>query len=280
MDPKIRQEFLERIQEYSLIDDSLMTVVFQDKACTQLLICRILQRNDLEVLEVSTQKELKNLWGRSVRLDILATDRAGAFYNIEVQRADKGASRKRARYNSSMLDSNFTMPGDEYDALPKTFVIFITENDYFSRGLPLYHIDRVVQETGELFSDDEHILYVNGQYRGDDPIGSLMHDFFCKDPNDMKNPVLAENVRYYKTDKEGVDHMYTITEEFVERARKEERAKAKKKQEEVRKAERKGKAKMIKAAMKNYHSSFEQACDMLEIPKEERLEFEKMLRTM
>lgn len=72
--------------------------------------------------------------------------------------------------------------------------------------------------------------------------------------------------------------MRTMTEEFVERARKEERAKAKKKQEEIRKEERaKVQAKMIKAVMKNDHSSFEQACDMLEIPKEERPELEKLI---
>lgn len=272
MNPKMRQEFLEHIQECSLIDDSLMTVVFQDKACTQLLIRCILQRDDLKVLEVSTQKELKNLRGRSVRLDILATDHAGTFYNIEVQRADKGASRKRARYNSSMLDSNITMPGDKYDALAETYVIFITENDYFSRGLPLYHIERVVQETGELFSDDEHILYVNGQYRGDDPIGSLMHDFFCTDPNDMKNSVLAENVRYYKTDVEGVDRMRTMTEEFVERAIKEERAKTEE--------ERKSKVKIVRAGMEKLHLNFEQTCDFFDIPKEDRPELEKMLRAM
>ena len=258
MDPKTRQEFLERIPEYRLIDDTFMTVVFQDKACTQLLIRYILQRDDLEVVKVSTQNEMKNLWGRSVKLDILATDRAGAFYNIEVQRADKGASRKRARYNSSLLDSNITIPGDEYDALAETYVIFITENDYFSRGLPLYHIERVVQETGELFSDDEHILYVNGQYRGHDPIGSLLHDFFCKDPNDMNNPVLAENVRYYKTDKEGVEYMCRISEEIQQKAR----------------------AKDVKAAMKNFHVSFERACDGLEIPKEDRPVIEKMVRAM
>lgn len=120
MNPKTRQEILESIQEYRLIDDTFMTAVFRDKTCTQLLIRYILQRDDLEVLEVFTQNELKNLRGRSVRLDILATDRAGAFYNIEVQRADKGASRKRARYNSSLLDSNITIPGDEYDALAET----------------------------------------------------------------------------------------------------------------------------------------------------------------
>lgn len=39
-------------------------------------------------------------------------------------------------------------------------------------------------------------------------------------------------------------------------------------------------AQNVKAAMKNFHISFEQACDGLEIPKEDRPVIEKMVRTM
>ena len=189
---------LERIRAFRLIDDTFMTVVFQDIQCTQLLIRCVLQRDDLEVLRVQTQRELKNLWGRSVRLDILASDSQGVLYNIEVQRDDAGAVHRRARYNSSLLDAHITEPGEDYEALGETYVIFITENDVFKEGCPLYHIDRMVRETGAPFEDGEHILYVNGQYRGDDPVGVLMHDFFCCDPAEMENPILAQNVRYYK----------------------------------------------------------------------------------
>ncbi len=38
-------------------------------------------------------------------------------------------SAKRARYNSALIDANVTEPGDLYEALNETFVIFITEND-------------------------------------------------------------------------------------------------------------------------------------------------------
>ena len=255
-----RQKELERIQEYRLIDDTFMTVVFKDKECTQLLIRCLLQRNDLKVIEVHTQDDLKNLWGRSVRLDILAIDSSDTLYNIEVQRADRGASRKRARYNSSLMDSNITEPGEEYEKLVETYVIFITENDYFGKDLPLYHIERVVQETGELFADDEHILYVNGQYRGDDSVGRLMHDFFCKDPKDMNNAILAQSVQYYKTEKEGVDSMCRISEEIWNEGKAE------------------GKAEVIKNLMKKQHLSFADACDIVELSKEERSLVEKLLK--
>ena len=73
-------------------------------------------------------------------------------YNIEVQRSDRGASEKRARYNSSLLDANLTDAGDDYDALNETYVIFITENDVLKAGLPIYHVDRTVREIGNVFS--------------------------------------------------------------------------------------------------------------------------------
>lgn len=44
--------------------------------------------------------------------------------------------------------------------------------------------------------------------------------------------------------------------------------------------QQKAMAKMIKAAMKNFHISFEQACDGLEIPKEDRPVIEKLIRSM
>lgn len=76
----------------------------------------------MTVTRVETQNSLKNLRGRSVRLDITAHDAAGKIYNIEVQRKDAGALPKRARYNSAMLDANVTKPGDELENLPETYV--------------------------------------------------------------------------------------------------------------------------------------------------------------
>lgn len=47
-------------------------------------------------------KNIKNLQGRSVRLDILAVDTNNRTYNIEIQRSDCDAGAKRARYNLTM----------------------------------------------------------------------------------------------------------------------------------------------------------------------------------
>ena len=111
------EEDLQRLRGLRLLDDDFMQKVFEDKACTELLLQIILKRADLKVLHVKGQQDIKNLQGRSVTLDILAVDTDNKVYNIEIQRSDKGAAVKRARYNSNLIDSNVTEPGEKYEKI-------------------------------------------------------------------------------------------------------------------------------------------------------------------
>ena len=216
------KEDLQRLREFRLLDDDFMSKVFEDKKCAELLLQIILDRDDLHVLSTQGQYDLKNLQGRSVRLDILAADEADRVYNIEIQRNDHGASVKRARYNSSLLDANLTRKGDSYDALNETYVIFITENDVLRGGLPIYHINRIIEEMGKSFGDEAHIIYVNSQIKDDTALGKLMHDFTCTNPDDMNYPVLAQRVRYFKEDTKGVATMCRAFEEVREETKHEQ----------------------------------------------------------
>ena len=216
-----RLEDLRRIQSLRLLDDDFMNKVFEDKACAEFLLQIILERTDLTVQKVHSQHNLKNLQGRSVRLDILATDEAGRVYNIEVQRSDKGAGAKRARYNSSLIDANITEPGDNYENLNETYVIFITEHDVLKAGQPIYHIDRMIQETSASFGDGSHILYVNAQIKDNTALGQLMHDFACTKAEEMHYQILAKRVRYFKEEQEGVATMSRIFEEIKREAAQE-----------------------------------------------------------
>lgn len=217
-----REELIQKIKEFRLLDDDFMSKVFEDDfECIELVLHIIMNNKGLKVKEAHTQYSVKNLQGRSVRLDIHAVDTAGKKYNIEVQRADKGAGAKRARYNSSVIDTKSLPIGADFNELPETYVIFITENDIMGGGEAIYHIERVIKETGEMFGDEAHIVYVNGAYRDETPIGLLMHDFSCKDPDDMNYKVLADKARYFKEDKEGVAAMCKIMEDLIDNDKKE-----------------------------------------------------------
>lgn len=92
-------------------------------------------------------------------MDVKANDVPNKQYDVELQRADSGTKPKRARYNSSLMDANSILLGNDTEMLPETCVIFITKNDVFEGALPIYHIDRTIKETGRCFMI-KRILYM------------------------------------------------------------------------------------------------------------------------
>ncbi len=212
-----RIKYADKIAKLCLLDDVFMTAVFDgDTALTELVVRIILGRDDLHVQQVVTQKELKNLKGHSIRLDIYAVDDTGRHYDIEIQRTNEGAGSKRARYNLGLLDGYTLQAGENYSDLGEAYIIFITEQDVLGQGLPLYHIERMILETGELFGDEAHIVYANASYVGDDAFGKLMADFRSSDPSEMHYPELAERIGYWKNSEQGGIGMSNVIEEIVE----------------------------------------------------------------
>lgn len=199
---RIRQENRKAIRDFTLFDDTFMSIVFDENPECVEFVLHIILGKKLNVIESSTQHQVKNLKGNSIRLDVRATDDRGKVYNIEVQRENSGAKPRRARYNGALLDANCKDSGKYGGMLPETFVIFITEKDYWKEGLPLYKFERKCINSGSdiSFDDGLHIIYLNGAYRGKDKIGDLMHDFSCANPDDMKSVALRKSVSPYKKD--------------------------------------------------------------------------------
>ena len=107
----IDPDVLKRVKELRLIDDELMTVVFSGNIkATELLLSILLNRDDLKVTKSMTQLEKHNLFGRSVKLDIVAEDLYKQEYNIEIQRA-----KKRIWYTENQISS-----GNDRQSYPST----------------------------------------------------------------------------------------------------------------------------------------------------------------
>lgn len=252
-----REEVLEAIATLSLLDDNLMTLVFdRNISATELLLNIILQRDDLRVLDVVAQREYKNpvVGGRSIAIDIYAVDGDEKVYDIEVQRASLGADAHRARFHSSMMDTRMLKAQQEFREIHDSYVIFITASDVLGAGCSIYHIDRMIEETGAYFGDGSHIIYVNGSYKNDnDPIGKLMHDFRCINSVDMFYPVLADQVKYFKETEGGRDIVCKVFEDLAEK-----RADEKVLDEKVR---------LVKNLMETMKMTAEQAMDAMKLPE-------------
>lgn len=226
---RTHQQDLERLKLFRYMDDDFMTACLADNfEGIELILKIVLNRADIKIKSVRVQERMKNLQGRSVVLDVHAIDSNDKEFDVEIQRADEGASVKRARHNSSLMDAHILRPGANTEDIPDSYVVFITENDVMKGRQPLYPVERYVAigEDKVLFGDGSHILYVNGKYRGNDEVGKLMYDFSCTDPDDMNYEVLAKKARYFKRDEEGVAAMCKMMEDMRNEAAKEAAAKA------------------------------------------------------
>lgn len=207
---------LQRLAQLRPIDDDFLRCLLKDNIPLAEFVLRIItDKKDLVITDCETQRDMKRLAGaRSICLDAYGTDADGKRYDLEVQKANDGADPHRARYHSSVMDVENLHSGQDFKELPETYTIFITEMDFYGMGEPLYPIERMNLASGKPFADGEHILYVNGEYRGDSELGKLMHDFNCMNADDMNFELVAERTRYFKEDPEGVRTMCKIMEDL------------------------------------------------------------------
>ena len=208
------ERYREKIKHFTIMNDIFMRNVFKKKECTEYILQIIMDMKELKVVDQTLQKDYKNLQGRSAVLDCVARDAENNHFNVEIQGENDGASPKRARYHSGLLDMNILNPGDSFDDLPETYVIFITRNDVLGYNLPISHIRRRIKETGEIFEDGQHIIYVNSKKQDDTELGRLMHDLHCKEANEMYSNILSARVHQLKETEEGVKEMCQELEEI------------------------------------------------------------------
>ena len=217
------ERYRQVLERLTLMSDIFMRNVLKKPECAEYVLQVIMDNPTLKVVDLVIQKDYKNLQGRSAILDCVAQDESGRQFNIEVQQENEGASPKRARYHSGLLDMNILNPGEDYEKLPETYVIFITKDDVLKKNLPIYHIRRTVQETNEIFDDHTHIIYVNSKICDDTKLGRLMHDFHCRRASDMHSTVLAQRVRELKETPEGGISMCEEMEKIYSEGRTEGR---------------------------------------------------------
>ena len=220
------------IRNFTLMSDIFMRNVFKKRECLEYVLQVIMEKQDLHVIDQIIQKDYKNLQGRSAVMDCVARDSTGKQFDVEIQQDNEGASPKRARYHRGLMDMNTLNPGQDFEELPESYVIFITRDDILGYGLPIYHIDRQIKELNEAFQDEAHIIYVNSRNQDDTELGRLMHDLHCKKADEMHSPILAKRMYELKETQKGVElmchEMEKIYSEGMESGEKRGELKAKK----------------------------------------------------
>jgi len=216
---KIREEAKKLVP----IDDVMFRKMAEDLEFCQEILRVIIGDPALIVLDNTPQYAVTNLQGRSVILDAHCKLGDGREINIEVQKANDDDHQRRVRYNGSVLTANITDPGEKFEKVPDVCVVFISRFDMFKDGLPLYHVDRTVRETGKVVDNGFEEIYVNAAVSDGSDVSELMEVFVSDTAYNDKFPVTSASKRRYKETEEGQQIMCEIMERLNTEAREEGR---------------------------------------------------------
>ena len=198
------------------IDDLMFCKMAEHKEFCEEILRVILEDDGLTVIESIPQWQGKNLTGRSVVLDAKCVTGDGRHINIEVQKSDDDNHLKRARYNAAVLTTNISETGKKFEFIPDVCIVFISKFDIFDGGLPLYHIDKVVRETGQVIEDGLTEIFVNTiNYDGSKP-ARLMKLFTENDAySNDEFPITSELKSILKSSEGGSRAMNEILEKLI-----------------------------------------------------------------
>ena len=208
----VHNDILQQIEHLRLMDDVLMVKCFEDNPkCAELLLQLIFKKSGFRVDRV------KAMWyGSSAGLNILATNNGGWRYKIRVFRDDT-ADRKQKK-GTELFQSEFSAVQAGTDQnIAGYYAVYIIEH-----GVARKPIDR----GGILLGGwNEHgpwgfgtsAFYVNCDRKNRSPLGQLMYDFSRTDPSYMNYPQLADRVRYFKENRQGVREICEMLEQKRQR---------------------------------------------------------------
>lgn len=215
---KRQKEKQEMLDNMCLLDNNFFSAFLDnDIESVQAILNILLPDLQSDVVEVRTQVFVANPLEHSIQMDVRVVLRDRTTIDLEVQRDEDGADSHRGLYYYGTLITTLLPKGQDYKDMPNACVVFITETDTRGFGDPINEYISTCTNRNDQLVPNCRIIYVNGAYRGNDAIGDLMHDFACKKAADMKNPRLAEKMRYYKETKEGNKKMSEAIEKVLKR---------------------------------------------------------------
>ena len=182
-----------------------------------------MEDDSLVVTSVITQSDERNLYGRSVRLDALCTLGNGTKVNVEVQRSDNDNHLKRARFNASSITVRESEPGTKFEEVLELYIVYISEFDFLKGDKTIYHVEKILRETGQVIDDGLHEIFVNTAVDDGTEIAELMSCFTKKEVKNARFPMLSSEVRRLKESEGGMQVMCEVMKRYEKLAVREER---------------------------------------------------------
>ena len=203
------------VAKLNVIDDVFFHKMAEDKEVCEEILRILLSKPNLKVIESQVQRYLRNVGAHSVILDVLCQDENGNYINVEVQKTDDDDHQRRLRFNQSNIDTTFVEKGIPYNKLPDIYLVFISKFDVFNERHTVYHINRVIEETGTIVENGTHEIYANTAIDDKSDIAELMQ-YFKNSTGEHENFMnLCNRVKYFKESQKGVSEMCQLVEDYA-----------------------------------------------------------------
>jgi histone H3/H4 len=95
------------------------------------------------------------------------------------------------------------------------YLIFLTKFDIFREKHTIYHMERVIKETGTVVENGTHEIYVNTAIDDGTEIAKRMQYFKKSAGVHQKFQKLSKRVQYFKESQKGVTEMCELVEEYA-----------------------------------------------------------------
>lgn len=203
------------IDKLQLTSDIFFGVVLEDiKACQE--VVRIITGEEITLVEVRNQETILQLKTHSIRLDIWAEDIYKNHIGIEMHPQSNENRVKRNRYNIASIDTKSLKIGVEYDDIPDTIGIYITEADFLKTKRGVNKVERSIRDSMhqvKSIPNGTSEYYVSLSCEGDTPAQTELLKYMRNSDGVISNkyfPNLVKRVRFLKEEQEGGNMMCEI----------------------------------------------------------------------
>lgn len=154
--------------ELQFRDASMFAATMEDEEICRGVLERVMGISIRAIKIIGEASLLVNPDYRGVRLDVYADDEAGTLYNVEMQTTDKKNLPKRSRFYQGQMDMTGLKPGEDFNELPRTYIIFICTFDPFGYGCYRYTCAVRCRETGKELGDEAYKVFLNTKGQNDE----------------------------------------------------------------------------------------------------------------
>lgn len=215
-----------RFQDLDLRNAFLFAAALEEPDICRLVLELILEEPIRAVKVKAERTILFRSDCRSIRLDIYASDEFAVGYNLEMQNEDEGNLPKRSRYHQAEMDVSSLKPGQDFQELQPSIIVFICTFDPFGKKAYRYTFEQSCIEYGFPLGDETKRIFLNTKGENEKEVPEeLVHflryvenstDDYVNQIGDSKLAQIHAKVKALKRSRE-LEERYMQFEEMLEK---------------------------------------------------------------